>query len=96
MRVRNLKKKLIVSFSSLVLLSGIYSTLSYATTFSGGRGGAAFSAYYDSSVQSYGYTGHYDDARANWNATSSRVNITRTYNTSNTSDKYYIGMDYLY
>lgn len=49
------------------------------------------SAYYDSSVANFGYTGAYDDARAKWGGISSDVSVSKTTSTSNNPDKYYIG-----
>jgi hypothetical protein len=63
-----------------------------ATYHSGGRSSATFSAYYDSSVASYGYTSHYDDGRNNWNALFvPGVAITKTVNNFSTADEYYVG-----
>jgi hypothetical protein len=79
----------IVGFLSIIVIFA--SSTSFATIFSGGRSSANFNAYYDSSVASYGYTNHYDTARADWSAASSKVNIGKTTSTSGSPDKYYVG-----
>ncbi|MEF2246753.1 hypothetical protein [Paenibacillus sp. IITD108] len=86
------KHKLI--FGSIFIVVALILTLqsAMATTYSGGRGGAKFKAYYTNSVSSYGYTPHFDAARANWNATSSKVDITTQSNENNYPDKYYVGV----
>ncbi|MFM9282163.1 hypothetical protein [Paenibacillus jiagnxiensis] len=89
-----ISKKKVISLVSVASLSVLtFASISYATIWAGGRSsGANFSAYYDSSVASYGYTNHYDSARADWNSASSSVNITKTTSTSGNPDKYYVGV----
>jgi len=91
--VRNLssKKKLLSMVAASLVTVFLFASISFADFFSGGRSSAVFYAYYDSSVTSYGYTSHYDAARANWNGISQEVAINKTSSPSGTPDKYYVG-----
>lgn len=86
----NKRKAFLGSIFVLVALMLIVQS-AMATTFSGGQPDGKFNAFYDSSVSSYGYTPHYDAARAKWNATATSVNIGKTTSTSSYPDKYYVG-----
>jgi len=81
-----LSQFLIVSLSAVIFFGGVVQ----ADTFNGGRkNNAKPSAFYDTSVSTYGYTSHYDAGRAYWNE-NSNVNITRTFSVLNRPDIYYI------
>lgn len=86
----NKLKKLSIPLLIIASVCTIPSMLS-AQSFSGGRKTAVFEAYYDASVANYGYRQTYDQAIANWNATSSKVSITKTTSTASLPDKYYVG-----
>ncbi|WP_025706131.1 matrixin family metalloprotease [Paenibacillus graminis] len=56
------------------------------------KNGGIFSAWYDSSVASYGYIGTYDTARSNWGGISSNVSISKASSPNgNSIDEYYAG-----
>ncbi|MEK3760996.1 matrixin family metalloprotease [Paenibacillus sp. FSL P4-0338] len=56
------------------------------------KSGGNFSAWYDSSVASYGYTGAYDTARSNWGGITSKVSIGKTSSPDGYStDEFYVG-----
>lgn len=92
-----LKKKRILR-QTLVLVMLMVSNVGIASsvfgdTFYFGRYqlNSNLNAYYDSSVDTYGYAGTYDLARQNWLGISSKASVYRTYSTSNYPDKYYVG-----
>lgn len=84
-----MKKKLILS---LVALATVLSSIAYADTYNyGQRVTGTFSAWYDSSVASYGYTGKLDWARSKWTGVSSNVSIGYSSTNKSSTDEYYVG-----
>ncbi|OME89932.1 hypothetical protein BK124_30005 [Paenibacillus amylolyticus] len=85
------RKKIAVALtvlSSVVLFSSFVS----ADVFPKKRLEGKYSAWYDSSVSSYGYTGSVDAGRQSWNGISSKVNIGKTtVKTGNSTDEVYVG-----
>lgn len=68
----------------------------YGDYWAGGRVGKTdckISAYYDSSVATFGYTGTYDSARAAWGGISSKVSIGKTTSKTGNPDIYYVAND---
>jgi hypothetical protein len=88
------KSKIILSLTFVIALL-TFSSQALANYWNGSRSaGGNINAYYDSSVASYGYGPHYDQARANWNAVgNSKVSFAKASSTSgyNNLDKYYVG-----
>jgi hypothetical protein len=83
-------RKVLLIVYSLALFCA-FTTSSFANYFSGGKPSGIFAVQYDSSVGTYGYTGTYDTARGYWNGITSKVNVTWTGSSANTTDKYYVG-----
>jgi predicted Zn-dependent protease len=80
-----------------VLTLGVITTLglskeSDATIYNGGRISADHPIYYSSSVSSYGYGTHFDQARNNWNVLSTQVNLWKNASSTSQTDDYYIGI----
>lgn len=65
-------------------------SLVFANYWSGGRSSPVKTAYYDSSVSSYGYTPHFDEARNAWSIPL-KVNISKSSSNASTYDEYYVG-----
>lgn len=83
-------KKLITLILAGVLMT--VTTTIYATTFNHiHEGGGKFSAYYDSSIASYGYTSHFDFARNSWAGISPNVAISKSSSRGSGIDEYYVG-----
>lgn len=80
--------------TALTVLSSIlvFSSFATADTFSKKRLVGTYSAWYDSSVSSYGYTGSVDAARQHWGGISSKVSISKTTTSDgNSTDEVYVG-----
>ncbi|MBN3526553.1 hypothetical protein [Paenibacillus apiarius] len=90
-RVSVKKNALIASVAALPIAAMVFSSVVSAAYFNGGRSSGSFSAYYHSSVSSYGYGNHYDTARTNWNGISSKAKVSKTTSTSGDPDRYYVG-----
>ncbi|KOY83310.1 hypothetical protein I6G82_06060 [Lysinibacillus macroides] len=87
------KKRISINLFIIALLLLMSSVVSADTWFMhrSNKFNSILTAYYDSSVATYGYTSAYDDARARWGGISSDVSISKTTSTNNNPDKYYIG-----
>jgi len=81
-----IKKILMLAFCILL----IFPTIVSANYFSGGRTSPIFTAYYDSSVSSYGYTSHFDAGRVAWSIPL-KVSVSKSSSNSSTYDEYYVG-----
>lgn len=92
MVLKKLNMLKIVSFLiTLFTLISIFPTITAEASHAGGRSGNSKpAAYYSSSVSSYGYTANFDRGRSYWNS-HSKVNITRSFSSSPTTDRYYVG-----
>jgi hypothetical protein len=91
------KSKFVKAILSLSLLGSVAGTIfignAKADVFSYKRDhGGIFSAWYDSSVATYGYTGSYDVGRSSWGGISSKVSISKASSPNGESiDEYYAG-----
>lgn len=85
------KKKISIAITALSLLLVVSSNVS-ADTFKKNRVNGIYSAWYDESVGSYGWTGAIDAARSNWSNISSKVSIGKTTDkTGYSTDEIYVG-----
>ncbi|QJD84978.1 hypothetical protein [Cohnella herbarum] len=85
-----MKKRTALIFS-LVALSVVFSSIAFADVHVYKRNTGYYSAYYDSSIASYGYTSKFDWARSKWTAVSPNLYIGSTTTNDSTTDEYYVG-----
>jgi len=85
----------LTSLSFFSSTSFAYDANSKADRYFGGNLTAGINrpAWYHSSVASYGYTSHFDSARAYWN-NNTPVNIWKWDQANNSTDRYYVGTTY--
>ncbi|NQX47116.1 hypothetical protein HQN87_17435 [Paenibacillus tritici] len=85
--------KKIIAACSVLSASLLFSSIVSADTHKprGGNDHGHIQAWYDSSVSSYGYTGHFDHAVSTWNGRNANVSISKTLNNSGQVDRYYVG-----
>jgi hypothetical protein len=78
---------------STIIIFMLHISETNAASFQGSRNGSGMhTAWYDSSIASYGYTSHFDAARSYWNYSSSNVYISKNSGTHKKyQDRYYVG-----
>lgn len=84
------RNKVISIFGITLAISVSLPVMASADYLSGGRTSPTFTAYYDSSVASYGYTPHFDAGRNAW-AYSIYVRVNKSSSNSSSYDEYYVG-----
>ncbi len=83
--------KLIGKLTGVILSTFLIIPLTVSADYhAGGRTSPIFTAYYDGSVASYGYTAHLDTGRTAWYQVG-KVNISKSSSNSSSYDEYYVG-----